>query len=143
MLNLNCIEIKNFTILSMLIYKVQTHLHTCARAATDLTSESKIYILLFIQCLGNHEFDLGVEDLRMFVHNVSVPVVSSNLDMSGEPLLADEPNLTKSKVLTVNGRRIGIIGYLTPETAVSCVPINPASLDRTQNIKHSVICILC
>lgn len=91
------------------------------------------------QCLGNHEFDQGVEDLRQFVHNVSVPVVSSNLDMSGEPLLADEPNLTKSKVLTVNGRRIGVIGYLTPETSVSSVPINPASMNRITYIPCSVV----
>lgn len=70
------------------------------------------------QSLGNHEFDDGVKDLQMFLHSIRIPVVASNLDYSTEPLLANETILVKSKVLTVNGRRIGIIGYLTPETAV-------------------------
>jgi hypothetical protein len=71
------------------------------------------------QSLGNHEFDNGVKDAQSFVHNITVPVVCSNLDLSGEPSMANEPNLMKSKVLTVNGRKIGIIGYLLPETMVS------------------------
>jgi 5'-nucleotidase len=69
--------------------------------------------------LGNHEFDDGVEDVESFIQNITIPVVVSNLDLTNEPSLASQPNLMKSKVLTVNGRKIGIIGYLTPETAVS------------------------
>lgn len=69
--------------------------------------------------MGNHEFDEGVKDVKSFIQNVTVPVVASNLDLSDEPSLANEPNLMKSKVLRVNGRKIGIIGYLTPETMVS------------------------
>lgn len=71
------------------------------------------------QSLGNHEFDDGVKDVESFLRSITIPVVASNLDLTDEPALASEPNLMKSKVLTVNGRRIGIIGYLTPETAVS------------------------
>lgn len=71
------------------------------------------------QSLGNHEFDEGVKDVELFIRNITIPVVASNLDLTDEPVLASEPNLMKSKVLTVNGRKIGIIGYLTPETAVS------------------------
>ncbi|KAL4105256.1 hypothetical protein QTP88_020513 [Uroleucon formosanum] len=71
-----------------------------------------------VMCLGNHEFDDGVEDVSLFIRNLTIPVLASNLDLTNEPSLADEPNLMKSKVLTVNGRKIGIIGYLTPETAV-------------------------
>jgi len=69
--------------------------------------------------LGNHEFDDGVRDVKSFIENITVPVVASNLDLADEPSLANEPNLMKSTVLTVNGRKIGVIGYLTPETAVS------------------------
>jgi len=71
------------------------------------------------QSLGNHEFDDGVRDVESFLRSITIPVVASNLDLTDEPVLASEPNLMKSKVLTVNGRRIGIIGYLTPETEVS------------------------
>lgn len=80
-----------------------------------------------LQCLGNHEFDDGVEDIALFIQNITIPVVACNLDLTKEPSLADEPNLMKSKVLTVNGRKIGIIGYLTPETAVSITIHNPLS----------------
>jgi len=71
------------------------------------------------QSLGNHEFDEGVQDVASFIRNTNIPVVASNLDLTDEPLLANERNLMKSKVLMVNGRKIGIIGYLTPETTVS------------------------
>lgn len=68
--------------------------------------------------LGNHEFDNGVDDVKLFIQNITIPVVASNLDLTNEPSLLNEPNLMKSKVLTVNGRKIGIIGYLTPDTKV-------------------------
>lgn len=71
------------------------------------------------QSLGNHEFDDGVGDIAQFIRNINVPIVASNLNLTCEPSLANEPNLMKSKVLVVNGRKIGIIGYLTPETEVS------------------------
>ncbi|CAH1711678.1 protein 5NUC-like isoform X2 [Aphis gossypii] len=71
-----------------------------------------------VMSLGNHEFDDGVEDIAHFIRNINVPVVASNLDLTYEPSLVNEPNLMKSKVLVVNGRKIGIIGYLTPETEV-------------------------
>lgn len=73
------------------------------------------------QSLGNHEFDDGVKDVESFLRSITIPTVASNLDLTDEPTLASEPNLMKSKVLTLNGRRIGIIGYLTPETAVSTI----------------------
>lgn len=72
-----------------------------------------------LQCLGNHEFDDGVEDVASYLRNITIPVVASNVDLTDEPSLASQPNLMKSKVLTINGRKIGIIGYLTPETSVS------------------------
>lgn len=71
------------------------------------------------QTLGNHEFDDGVKDVQSFLRNITIPVVVSNIDLSDEPSLANIPNLMKSKVLTIKGRKIGIVGYLTPETAVS------------------------
>nr|CAD7440907.1 unnamed protein product [Timema bartmani] len=65
--------------------------------------------------LGNHEFDDGVSGLIPFLNNVTCPVLASNLDLSEEPLLAATP-LANSTILVVNGTRIGVIGYLTPDT---------------------------
>ncbi len=61
--------------------------------------------------VGNHEFDDGPEVLRGFVDTVSFPVLMSNADISGEPLLAGA--IQKSVVIEVGGEQIGLIG-LTP-----------------------------
>ncbi|KJZ20603.1 bifunctional metallophosphatase/5'-nucleotidase [Loktanella sp. S4079] len=62
--------------------------------------------------VGNHEFDDGPEVLRGFMDSVEFPVLMSNADVSGEPLLADV--LMKSTVIEQGGEQIGLIG-LTPQ----------------------------
>ncbi len=61
--------------------------------------------------VGNHEFDDGPEVLAGFMDAVEFPVLMSNADVSGEPLLADK--LMKSTVIERGGEKIGLIG-LTP-----------------------------
>jgi 5'-nucleotidase len=62
--------------------------------------------------VGNHEFDDGPEVLREFAQAIEFPILMSNADISGEPLLSDV--IEKSTVIEVGGERIGLIG-LTPE----------------------------
>ncbi|MCR8826219.1 bifunctional metallophosphatase/5'-nucleotidase [Pseudosulfitobacter koreensis] len=62
--------------------------------------------------VGNHEFDDGPEVLAGFIDAVEFPILMSNADVSGEPLLADK--LAKSVVIERNGEQIGLIG-LTPQ----------------------------
>jgi 5'-nucleotidase / UDP-sugar diphosphatase len=62
--------------------------------------------------VGNHEFDDGPEVLRDFIGALNFPILMSNADVSGEPLLADV--LMKSTVIEKNGEKIGLIG-LTPQ----------------------------
>jgi len=62
--------------------------------------------------VGNHEFDDGPEVLKGFMDSVQFPVLMSNADVSGEPLLAGA--LQKSTVIERGGEKIGLIG-LTPE----------------------------
>jgi 5'-nucleotidase len=62
--------------------------------------------------VGNHEFDDGPEVLAGFMDAVDFPVLMSNADVSGEPLLAGK--LAKSAVIERGGEKIGLIG-LTPE----------------------------
>ncbi len=62
--------------------------------------------------VGNHEFDDGPEVLRGFMDAVNFPVLMSNADVSGEPLLAGK--LAKSAVIERGGEKIGLIG-LTPQ----------------------------
>jgi 5'-nucleotidase len=62
--------------------------------------------------VGNHEFDDGPEVLRGFMDAVGFPVLMSNADVSGEPLLAGK--LAKSTVIERGGEKLGLIG-LTPQ----------------------------
>lgn len=68
--------------------------------------------------VGNHEFDNGPEGLAEFLDGVTFPVLSANIDVSQNNLLADR--VKKSTVLEVGGEKIGIISVLaedTPETS--------------------------
>jgi 5'-nucleotidase/UDP-sugar diphosphatase len=62
--------------------------------------------------VGNHEFDDGPEVLRGFMDAVNFPVLMSNADVSGEPLLAGK--LAKSTIIERGGEKLGLIG-LTPQ----------------------------
>lgn len=75
-------------------------------------------ILFKPQSLGNHEFDDGVEGLAPFIQNISIPVLAANLNVSQEPGLR---KLRPSVILNVGSKKVGVIGYLTPETIVSVV----------------------
>lgn len=63
--------------------------------------------------VGNHEFNHGPEVLRGFIDAVEFPVLMSNADYTGEPMLKDA--LVKSIVLDQGGEKVGIIG-LTPQS---------------------------
>ena len=68
--------------------------------------------------VGNHEFDDGPEVLGAFVDAVDFPILMSNADISGEPLLSDK--ILKSTVIEKGGEKIGLIGLTpvnTPEIA--------------------------
>ncbi|NNE80817.1 MAG: multifunctional 2',3'-cyclic-nucleotide 2'-phosphodiesterase/5'-nucleotidase/3'-nucleotidase [Silicimonas sp.] len=62
--------------------------------------------------VGNHEFDDGPEVLKSFIGATNFPILMSNADVTGEPLLADD--IMKSTVIEKGGERIGLIG-LTPQ----------------------------
>ena len=62
--------------------------------------------------VGNHEFDDGPEVLKGFMDALNFPILMSNADVSGEPLLAGK--LAKSAVIERGGEKLGLIG-LTPQ----------------------------
>ncbi|XP_034477247.1 protein 5NUC-like, partial [Drosophila innubila] len=66
--------------------------------------------------LGNHEFDKDVKGLVPFLNSVNFPVLVSNWDLSKEPELLSASKLKISTILEVNGVKVGVIGYLTPDT---------------------------
>ncbi|XP_053599192.1 protein 5NUC-like [Microplitis demolitor] len=88
--------------------------------------------------LGNHEFDDGPEGLVPFINAAEFPIVTSNLDLTGEPELAAATKLSNSTVITVDGRKVGIIGYLTPETKVISSPGKVVFLDEVESVRREV-----
>ncbi|XP_030380125.1 protein 5NUC-like [Scaptodrosophila lebanonensis] len=66
--------------------------------------------------LGNHEFDKNVEGLIPFLNNVEFPVLACNLNLTKVPELAATKHLVSSTLLETNGVKIGVVGYLTPDT---------------------------
>ncbi|XP_029168931.1 protein 5NUC-like [Nylanderia fulva] len=85
--------------------------------------------------LGNHEFDDGVKGLIPFIQNASYPILTANLDLSKQPDLA-ATNLKNSTILEVNGHKIGVIGYLTPETTVLSSTENVEFKDEVESIRR-------
>ncbi|XP_035772784.1 protein 5NUC-like [Anopheles albimanus] len=84
--------------------------------------------------LGNHEFDLGVAGLVPFLNEVDFPVLVANLDLSKTPEMQTTKSLNHSVVFTKAGVRIGVIGYLTPETK-QLTPVNTVEfLDEIEAI---------
>ncbi|XP_053610958.1 uncharacterized protein LOC128675522 [Plodia interpunctella] len=71
--------------------------------------------------LGNHELDNGISGLTPFIENVTCPVLATNLNLTMEPDLESETNLMNSVVFNISNTKIGVIGYLTPETKVLAI----------------------
>ena len=70
--------------------------------------------------VGNHEFDDGPAGLAGFINKVSFPVISGNLDLSGEPLL--QGKVKKHVILDVGGKKVGIISALATDTVDTSSP---------------------
>ncbi|XP_075228317.1 protein 5NUC-like [Lycorma delicatula] len=89
-------------------------------------------------CLGNHEFDDGVENLVPFIEHVNFPIVCCNIEKSKEEALNSTKNLYPSYILNVNGTSIGIIGYITQKTKTISRPGKVNLLDEIRTIKKEV-----
>ena len=63
--------------------------------------------------LGNHDFDSGLSEIEKMMTVVNAPVVSANVVFPKESVLAKQ--IKKSVVIERQGRKIGIIGALTPD----------------------------
>ena len=74
-----------------------------------------LIFLLFLQTLGNHDFDDGVDNMVAFLKQLNFSVVVSNLNVSKEPKW-NPPLFTTTKVLNIGGEKIGLVGYVLQST---------------------------
>ena len=81
---------------------------------TELHGDLEINILntfkYDVTCLGNHEFDNGIDELARRLANLKVPVVCANYDFSQTPLA---PYVKPYVIVKKAGLKIGVIGLLT------------------------------
>lgn len=86
---------------------------------TELKGNVEIDILNAMKfdavCLGNHEFDNGLDELARRLGNLKVPVVCANYDFSQTSL---KDYVKPYVVLEKANRKIGVIGLLTDLTVV-------------------------
>ncbi|CAN7981924.1 unnamed protein product, partial [Ixodes pacificus] len=91
-------------------------------------------------CLGNHEFDDGPEGLVPFLKKMkaaNVAVLGTNLETSEEPRMKGI-RLRRSKVYTVRGQKIGVMGVATTETRTIARPGLVKILDEIISIRAEV-----
>lgn len=96
--------------------------------------------------LGNHEFDDNLPETVSFFQKWPVPVVVANLKISSKEDLF--PLVKPSIILEKEGRKIGVIGILTPETIVlgnhdiSVTSISDAVLKEIKSLKKQNVNII-
>ncbi|XP_047522097.1 protein 5NUC-like isoform X2 [Pieris napi] len=88
--------------------------------------------------LGNHEFDNGINGLAPFIANLSCPNLATNLILDDEPILKAEVNLRNSVVFDINGIKVAVIGYLTPDTKFLAVRNNVTYIEEVIAIRAEV-----
>uniref|UniRef100_A0A023GPH5 5'-nucleotidase n=1 Tax=Amblyomma triste TaxID=251400 RepID=A0A023GPH5_AMBTT len=85
--------------------------------------------------LGNHEFDNGADGVEPLLRGSRVPILGCNVDFSNEPTLKDlqlKPSMTIERA----GTKIGIIGYLTPNTTYLARPGRVVFTDEVECIQR-------
>ncbi|EDW48296.1 protein 5NUC isoform X1 [Drosophila sechellia] len=99
--------------------------------------------------LGVHELDDGTDALAEFLNTITFPMVSSNINLINEPKLAENTNLVTSLVITKGDRKIGIVGYIRPDTKERTQPSNvifkqevPAINKETKKLRDQGIDII-
>ncbi len=80
--------------------------------------------------IGNHELDDGTGEFRSFFDKVDTSVVVSNVRFLKDSAL--DKQITPSKIITRNGKKIGIIGVLTEETQTACEHADEIEIENVQ-----------
>ena len=72
------------------------------------------------QAIGNHEFDWGIEKTKYFNQKTDFPMMAANIVNKETGEIVDWA--TPSKMITIDGVKIGLIGIATPETKGTTMP---------------------
>lgn len=87
--------------------------------------------------MGNHEFDFGIDGLLPFLEDINFPVAVANLNITTDHPLWKTNALDRSVVFNLNGTKVGVIGYILPETETMSKPQNVGFLPEIDSIKYA------
>ncbi|KAK9695056.1 5prime-nucleotidase, C-terminal domain [Popillia japonica] len=85
-------------------------------------------------CLGNHELNVGVENLTLFLQHLVVPVITANINFGHQHTL--QTYITPSRVLEIKNHRIGIVGVTTARTQIPFLPTSVSITDEIQSLQR-------
>jgi 5'-nucleotidase/UDP-sugar diphosphatase len=77
--------------------------------------------------IGNHDFDYGLDNLRLRAAQAAFPLLSANIHQKADGAVPDfaQPYVVKE----VNGIKVGLVGLTTRETSVDTKPTYVAGFD--------------
>ncbi len=79
-------------------------------------------VCVFLQALGNHEFDNGVDGLlKPFLQDVNCTVLSANIK-ANQNCSQISGYYLPYKIFTVNSEKVGVVGYTSMETPALSLP---------------------
>lgn len=84
-------------------------------------------------CLGNHDLNAGLSSFTQFLQRLRVPIVASNIDFG--PFRKLKTYVKRSHVLTINNRKIGIIGATTSRTKIPYMSKRISIKDEIDNVR--------
>ncbi len=76
--------------------------------------------------LGNHDFDDGITEIEKMMKQIKTPVICANAVFPETTSLSKQ--ITPSAVIERNGRKIGIIGLLTPDVKTETIQAKEITL---------------
>jgi 5'-nucleotidase / UDP-sugar diphosphatase len=95
------------------------------------------YLGVDAMTFGNHEFDKGAANAGRLVAKATFPVLSANIDVSGEPALAGK--VEPFTIKRYGAERVGIIGVTTVDTKITSSPGDSVRFnDVTESVAGSV-----
>lgn len=81
-----------------------------------------------IMALGNHEFDYGVDSLKLNAALAKFKMISANVYDGENPVLFSDTNNGSNVIIEKNGKKIGFFGLTTCEAKFSTHPTNVENL---------------
>ena len=98
------------------------------------------YLSLTASSLGNHEFDDGLGDLKLFAESVPYPLLACNVDIKQDDL---KKLIQPYTVLTINNKghskKVAILGYVTTDTEQTSIGGKESFFEEEVSALHRTI----